>query len=123
MSNVCAVYYKNIRKSVPNTLKNRKLYLNYTKKMLNDYEKEHESFSYDDLVADLGEPGEVCDSKLLSMDADSLRKSMRIKKAILYAIVAVIVILAGFTIYALRDGIHQTVYIEHSGPFDPEDVG
>lgn len=122
MSEVCSVYYKNIRKFIPSTLNERKLYLNHAKKMLNDYEKEHESFSYDDLVADLGSPEEVADLRLRSVDAEALRKSMKIKKVILYVIIAAVIVIAGLTIYALRDGIHQTVYIEHSGPYDPVDT-
>lgn len=120
MNGECKKYYRNIKRLLPDTLKDRKLYLAHTRDMLEAYEAEHEAFSYDDLLADLGCPKEFSDRQLLIVGADSLRKSMTNKKIIFCSIIAAALVLVGLIIFGVSDKEANVVYREPSSQVNSE---
>ena len=120
VNSTCKIYYNNIKKLIPDTLNDRKKYLAHTKEILESYEGEHQSFSYDDLVADLGEPVESADAWHLVANADSLRRGMKNKKIIFCSIVAAAVVLVGLIIFGVSDKKANVVYREPETQYDSE---
>lgn len=101
MNKQSKMYYLNVQKMLPLTFTERTLYLTYTTKMLYDYEKEHESFTYAELVSDLGDPKEIADNYITSACPDSLRCSMENGKITFCVILSLIIALVGLSIYTV----------------------
>lgn len=85
-------YLKNIKHLLPGSKDSKTEFLDGLHEQIEDFVAENEDATFHDILLTFGEPKEIADEYSAGIDAQEIKKSTRIKKAIIIALVVAIVI-------------------------------
>ena len=110
-------YLGQIWRKIPGSRKQKKQILSCLATPVRDYAERNPNGGYDAIAHRFGEPEQIAASYLEELDASELKKQLSIRKKILCAVVAVVIIAvgiwAGVVLYALHEyGDAMPGYIE-----------
>lgn len=84
MNNAYLEYMKQLKKELPNTIKNQSSFLHCISLDVKDYLEDHPTSTYDDIVSEFGSPKELGHSLIENMEPDQIEsillKQRRMKK-------------------------------------------
>lgn len=85
-------YLKEIRKLLPGDKDSKTEFIDGLTEQIEDFVAENEDATFHDILLTFGEPKEIADEYSACIDAQEIKKSISIKKAIIIALVVAIVI-------------------------------
>lgn len=85
-------YLKEIRKLLPGDKDSKTEFIDGLTEQIEDFVAENEDATFHDILLTFGEPKEIADEYSAGMEAQEIKKSTSIKKAIIIALVVAIVI-------------------------------
>lgn len=85
-------YLKEIRKLLPGDKDSKTEFIDGLTEQIEDFVAENEDATFHDILLTFGEPKEIADEYSAGIDAQEIKKSTSIKKAIIIALVVAIVI-------------------------------
>lgn len=85
-------YLKNIKHLLPGSKDSKTEFLDGLHEQIEDFVAENEDATFHDILLTFGEPKEIADEYSAGIDAQEIKKSISIKKAIIIALVVAIVI-------------------------------
>ena len=85
-------YLKEIRKRLPGDKESKTEFIDGLTEQIEDFVAENEDATSHDILLTFGEPTEIADEYSAGIDAQEIKKSISIKKAIIIALVVAIVI-------------------------------
>ena len=85
-------YLKEIRKLLPGDKDSKTEFIDGLTEQIEDFVAEKEDATFHDILLTFGEPKEIADEYSAGIDAQEIKKSISIKKAIIIALVVAIVI-------------------------------
>lgn len=85
-------YLKNIKHLLPGSKDSKTEFLDGLHEQIEDFVAENEDATFHDILLTFGEPKEIADEYSAGIDAQEIKKSTSIKKAIIIALVVAIVI-------------------------------
>ena len=85
-------YLKEIRKLLPGDKDSKTEFIDGLTEQIEDFVAENEAATFHDILLTFGEPKEIADEYSAGMEAQEIKKSTSIKKAIIIALVVAIVI-------------------------------
>lgn len=85
-------YLKNIKHLLPGGKDSKTEFLDGLHEQIEDFVAENEDATFHDILLTFGEPKEIADEYSAGIDAQEIKKSISIKKAIIIALVVAIVI-------------------------------
>lgn len=85
-------YLKEIRKLLPGDKDSKTEFIDGLTEQIEDFVAENEDATFHDILLTFGEPKEIADEYSAGIDAQEIKKSTNIKKAIIIALVVAIVI-------------------------------
>ena len=85
-------YLKNIKHLLPGSKDSKTEFLDGLHEQIEDFVAENEDATFHDILLTFGEPKEIADEYSAGIDAQEIKKSTSIKKAIIISLVVAIVI-------------------------------
>lgn len=85
-------YLKEIRKLLPGNKDSKTEFIDGLTEQIEDFVAENEDATFHDILLTFGEPKEIADEYSAGIDAQEIKKSASIKKAIIIALVVAIMI-------------------------------
>lgn len=85
-------YLKNIKHLLPGSKDSKTEFLDGLHEQIEDFVAENQNATFHDILLTFGEPKEIADEYSAGIDAQEIKKSASIKKAIIIALVVAIVI-------------------------------
>lgn len=85
-------YLKNIKHLLPGDKESKTEFIDGLTEQIEDFVAENEDATFHDILLTFGEPKEIADEYSAGMEAQEIKKSTSIKKAIIIALVVAIVI-------------------------------
>lgn len=85
-------YLKEIRKLLPGNKDSKTEFIDGLTEQIEDFVAENEDATFHDILLTFGEPKEIADEYSAGIDAQEIKKSISIKKAIIIALIVAIVI-------------------------------
>lgn len=101
MTRNAKLYYRNVKRIVSFSSKDKKQFLQLLKKKLIEFSEQQNNCSYQDMINHFGTPNEVASSYIESLDTDILLKHLKFKKFIKILVAVLCISILSYTCFEI----------------------